>query len=202
MEKLTLGEALRYLVVGYVMLAVGYVCCPQEVSQLYTTLGAAGAPVAALVAGSLVYVFYRPVLYNLLLFYVIDCMHQDNIRKLLMDRYGIGSRLQAELLWNVIQSEALKEKLPPLLLTSAGIHLLYMTSIVTLAGALFILFKDGLSSQFAFLFVVCMAVGGAAIASDYQIERQESLLFTLVDEACMDNIAAKVGYAREIKSSA
>ncbi|MFQ5801642.1 MAG: hypothetical protein ACE5JQ_01940 [Candidatus Methylomirabilales bacterium] len=201
MEKLSLESALRYLVVGYVILGVFYVCRPDDTGRLYGTLGSVGIPVAAFVAGSLVYLIYRPVLYNALLFHVIDRIHKGNVRQLLMNRYEITSRFEAELLWKVIQSESVKEKLSPLLLASAGIHLLYMTSLVTVTGAVFLFFDTGFSPRSIYLLVLAILMDSSAVISDYQMEKQESLLFTLIGKSDIDQVVSKAGYKRKESSA-
>lgn len=103
MDKLGLSEIIRYSATGFVVIAIAYVCEPVSVKAIVSDLGALGLPVGAFVLGCLVFFVYRPTIYKLLLFRVLDSLHRANIRNVLMQRYAIKRRTEAETLWDIRQ---------------------------------------------------------------------------------------------------
>ena len=123
MTNLSLSDILRYLATGFVILLVAYACEPTVVKNLFDLLGAAGIPVAAFVFGSLSFLVYRPTLYTLILFRLLDFVHQDNVRHNLMKKYEFKRKMDAEVFWSVLKRAKLEEEFKRIDLDSSGVHL-------------------------------------------------------------------------------
>ena len=67
MPTLSFAEALRYLLVGFVGFLGLLVANPQLAEDLLERVGALGIAAAALAAGALAYVLYRPLIYDSLI---------------------------------------------------------------------------------------------------------------------------------------
>jgi hypothetical protein len=197
MNKLTLNDILRYVAIGYVISAVMYYCERSWVVELFTVLGVAGFTVAAFVLGSLVYLIYRPLIYNLILFFIVDRLYSLSIRRTLMQRYTVASHFEADALWKTLQNNSrIKAQLPPIELGSSGIHFLYMTAVVTFLGAIYITFGTGFTTPVWVMLLVALACATAAVTSDIFVEKQVKLLFTMMGQQSVEKVVTEAGYAK------
>ena len=87
MDKLSLPEILRYLVIGFVIIGVSYMCFPSKTGEIYTQLGPLGVPVLAFVLGSLTFFAYRSTIYSFVILRVMDWIHL-NVKRQLEDSVG------------------------------------------------------------------------------------------------------------------
>jgi len=196
MNRLSLPEILRYLVIGLVVIGVGYVCEQGIVTCLLAKLGPVGSPLFAFVIGSLTFVVYRATLYNFVILRFLDFIHKDNVRDILMSRYKIPDRYRAEIFWKIVQVSELKDSLESINLGSAGTHLLYMTCGTTLIGSAYLLFNSCISARFCWLLLISLVCGVAAIASDYFIETLVTFLLRSIGEKKVDALAKELGFEK------
>lgn len=200
MDKLKLDEILRYLTIGYVIFAVLYYCERPWVTDIFSIVGAAGSLVAAFVIGSLFYLIYRALIYNLILFFVVDRLYSPNVRRTLIQRYTVASYFEADALWKALQNEPrIKDQLPPVNLRSSGIHLLYMTAIVNISGASYLALQCAVAAPLWVMLLVALACGAAAITSDIYVEKQVKLLFTMIGTESVTRVVTEAGYVERRK---
>lgn len=193
MTNLTLAQALRHLVFGFVVLGCAYVYEPSKVALLLERLGNAALPIVALVTGVLGFYVYRAVLYEHVILRLMDKIHPENVRTILMDRYVLRDRLQAEHLWRLIQETHLPARRENLELGSAGTHLLYMTGVVATATGILLFIKDGRSLSALVVLMVGLAFCASALVSDYYLERGITLSLRSIDIIKVDALAKSIG---------
>ncbi len=195
MEKLSLTEIFRQLLIGFVLIGVIYICEPTESKPLFAEIGSAGLPILAFVLGSLLFAIYRSTLYRFVILWFIDLIHRDNVRNTLMQRYSIPNRHRAETFWKIVQESELDDRLKNVYLGSASTHLLFMTSIVTFPAAFYLFCSIGFSTRSLVMLLVALLTSASAVASDYYIETQETLLLRSIDDSTLDQFARRMGFS-------
>lgn len=88
MSELKLSETIRYLAAGMVVFIVAYTCFPGKISTLLTAFGPIGGPLLVFVVGSISFVIYRSIIYNLILFLVLDKLNRSNVRNQFLAKYN------------------------------------------------------------------------------------------------------------------
>jgi hypothetical protein len=102
---------MRNSIIGFILIGVYYICSPEEAAEFYCKIGKAGTPILAFVIGTITFLLYRSAIYGVLILRLIDKIHPDNVRSILMSRYDIPSWYKAEALWKVLQEAGPGERL-------------------------------------------------------------------------------------------
>ena len=207
MSNLSLSEIIRYLSAGFIFIFIAYGCDPTFLSKVFKALGTIGVPFAAFVVGILTFLIYRPTIYNIILFFVLDRYYTHNVRQSLIDKYKISRKSEAEIFWTILKRNKLKEEFKGIDLDSSGIHFLYMTSIYSFAGMCYLFFKRVAygSNQtllllvFGFVFFLSIV---AAFLNDLRIEKLESKLLSTISDGDVQEIAEKLGYTLTLANQA
>lgn len=196
MEKLSLSEWLRYLLIGFILMGVAYICRPHDIVQLYDSLGQVWCTIFALIIGTYSYLLYRVTLYQYIILRFVDLVHSENVRNILMSRYKIPSRYKAEAFWKVIQENELSKISKSLDIGCAGTHLFYMTSVVAFLGSIFLLCDDFFSVRFCLLILIFLVFGFSAVVSDYYLETLFTFFLKSIENTKIDAIAKQLGFEK------
>jgi hypothetical protein len=133
-EKLSLSAALRFLLSGAVAFSFLYACDPVAAGELLESAGTIGATLIVLVAGSVIYLFYRPLVYDTLLVRVQDALRRksDNYRTFLKKNYDLSTSA-AQLAWFELRDRHFIKRYEHIHATASGIHLLYISAVLGIA---------------------------------------------------------------------
>jgi len=197
MDKFTLPQFLRYLLIGFILIGVHYICFPKNAVNFYEELGKVGTPIFAFVAGSITFLFYRSTIYGIIILRIIDKIHPDNVRNILISRYDIPSWYKAEVFWQVLQQAEFKEKLKNVDLGSAGTHSLYMASIAGFVATIILFVKSGSDTKFWIVLGSSLILTISAFISDYYIETIETLLLKSIGTERIDEFAQMMEFKKK-----
>lgn len=168
-----MNEILRYLIIGLVTTSLIYLNEPESVKTYLTALGALGPLLVILSIGVLFYQFYHPILYRFLFIPLKDLIKKENIRSYIMQKHSFKSRWNAEHFYYLIRETCFKENEKTVThFHGAGIHLLYMCSVMLGIGAIL----DINEWRVAFIAgsIASYIVG---LISDLTLEKQEWALY-------------------------
>ena len=196
MSNLTLPQLFRYLLIGFVMIGLFYVCSPEDGKSMYAHLGEVGTPILALVVGAIAFCVYRSVLYGAVILRLVDRIHRENVRSLLREWYTIDSWRSAEALWKIVQEAELEDRLKNVDVGSASAHLLYMTAITTSGATIYLLSVGADVSTTVMLLLGSLVLWSSAFVSDYYIETIEAFLLKSIDRKKLDDFAGRMGFKK------
>ncbi|MFQ5853338.1 MAG: hypothetical protein ACE5JU_22490 [Candidatus Binatia bacterium] len=193
MKDLSFPDAIRYIfspAIAYFYLLISDRAIAKN---LLNSLAPLEIGFALIVLGVVVYLLYRPLIYNLIITRIQDRfrLKTDNYRTFLKKRYTIGTH-EACLLWDQIKEEYLKDRYSADMRTFAsGVHLLYLSGTVALPFLIWRLsIKDWLSSLlFVGVAAVCLT---AAFLSDRYYEDVEMRLLRSLENSQLDLFANQV----------
>lgn len=197
MSELKLSETIRYLAAGMVVFIVAYTCFPGKISTLLTAFGTIGGPLLVFVVGSISFVIYRSIIYNLILFLVLDKLNRSNVRNQFLAKYNINGRYEAEIVWKVTSKEILSRDSSILDLPSSEVHLLYITFITSTVGAIYHWFLGDDTSLTALKIgmpVVAILSFIAALNHDYRVEKLEALTLKGANWKEISEYLKRIGY--------
>lgn len=197
MSELKLSEAIRYLATGMIVFIVAYTCFPSKISTLLAEFGTIGGPVLVFVVGSISFLIYRAVIYNFILFLVIDALNRGNVRTQLLERYNIKRRYEAEIVWKTISKVLLSRDPSSPDLPSSEVHLLYITSIATTVGGIYHWFLADATNAAALktgMVIVAIFSFIAALNHDYRVEKIEAMSLRGADWTKISEYLVRIGY--------
>lgn len=158
MQQLNLSDNLRYVCVGYVVLGLLYISDKTRAIELLDDIGIFGISVFAFVVGSLIYLVYKPTIYHHIIMPLQDCIRiyqkSENFRTYLKKQYDINTSYKAMLFWFCLKRR-INEEHPYLEKESSSVHLLYMSSLISLG---FFLWKCISGIHENALIVICWIV--------------------------------------------
>ena len=175
MKNLNLDEFFRYLAIGIFTTTLLVLKYPEPVKPLLTTLTGLGVLILVLGIGALIYQLYHPIFYKYPFIMLKDHLFKkNNIRSYIMEKYGF-SRWDAENFYYLIRETCFDDHTRTIThFHGAGIHFLYMCSVVLLSGS--ILFRSEI-----WQLVICLSGAlvtyFAALTSDLTLEKKEWALF-------------------------
>jgi len=190
---ITFSDALRFLFIGLLPFFLLYVCEKNFVVSLLKDIGIIGISLCALLIGSIFYFVYKGTFYLYFVMRLQDAFRRssDNYRTYLKKQYVVDYR-QAYNLWLQVKHAEFKDLILPLAKEASGIHLLYMSGIITAAFALwqFIISKGilaGLMAAFTLVFWI------SAFLLDRFLEDFEFRLLLSIEEKKLDTYVEKSG---------
>jgi hypothetical protein len=199
MKDLKLSEILRYLATGIVILLVFYFCAPNKVAEVLSKFDAIEKPFILFVVGSIAFLLYRTFIYYLILFYILDKIVKDNVRDQLMQYYNINKRHEAELVWRFISKHVFSKEYIDFDIQSSEVHLLYISSITSLFGSLYLFFSNlnSLEEKYVMiliLFGISISSILAALLYDFRTEKIISMILMSRDKINLPEQMSKLGY--------
>ena len=191
MPNITIAEAFRYLLSGFIGFLYLFICDPEWGKIVFDTLGNIGLVGTALAVGTLLYVCYRSLLYNKWVILFQDVIPgKGTYRSYLRQRYGKYnlSRSDAVQLYIVIRDTELCKKNKSALIPAANVHYTYLAGFMAIPFAAISHHYDKPTEWIFYIFIVVFLV--SAFLFDRRFEREElSHLKALVDTSAMDKIA-------------
>jgi hypothetical protein len=199
MPRITLENALRYLLPGLVFLACAYYYDDSIANESIQKL--AVLVLVSLVVGVAIFSFYRPVLYDHVVAPLLDFLNRRrkrNYRIWIQERYGIEEAREAEILYAAalrpifpdLNSEVIKQP-------SALIHFTYQAFFICFTFSVISLFTRTPAISLGF-FVVSILFLSAAILNDLRLDAQVYLTLDGAKAKC-DKAAGNRGYKTKPK---
>lgn len=181
MQNLGLKEILQYLIIGLVTIFLIYLAEPEFTKTCLVDLGFANKSLAGLGTllvilsiGVLFYQLYHPVFYRFFFIKLKDVIKRKNIRSYIMKKHCFKSRWNAEHFYYLIREKCFKENERTVThFQGAGIHLLYMCSLIFAVGAI----GDIKEWRVAFI-IASISSYIAGLISDLTLEKQEWALYS------------------------
>ncbi len=201
MDKLSLPQIFRHLLMGFIWMVGYYICCATNTKAFFSALSeakipdsvlATGIPILALVIGTLTFLIYRSLIYGLIILKLVDKYRPDNVRNFLKEKYKISGWYKADALWKVIREKKLSEQTKNVDLGSAGRHLLFMFALAVFVFSICLFIDDGwvlkswLSLGLSFIFAA------VAIGSDSQMQTIEFYLLKSIEPVELDKLVATI----------
>lgn len=199
MAEFKIAEVIRYLSTGMLLFLIFYLCDPSTTSRILTDFGTVAGPLVVFVTGTVFFLVYRILIYNLILFKILDRVNSDNVRDQLTKRYNIQGKYEAEIVWKSISRVVMKQDNSVLDLPSSEVHLLYVTSIITAAGSLILGLTDFPSAYDVWhvlitLLSTSLLTGAGALFYDYRIEKLEGFALKSSNLDSITGYLSKIGY--------
>lgn len=139
MSNFKIEELFRYIISGLLALLIVYLIKPCFFNVYIKPLGDLWISLATLSFGVLYYQFYHAIIYRFIMISLKDCIKKQNIRKYIMDNYDGLNKWNAENFYYLIRETCFQENERKYThFGGAGIHLLYMCSILLFIGAIWV----------------------------------------------------------------
>lgn len=204
MAGLKLAEIIRYLATGILIFLIFYLCSPTTVSKIMADFGSVTGPLIVFVSGTIFFLVYRTLLYNLILFQILDRINSSNVRGQLKEKYNIRGKYEAEIIWKSISRVVMEQDNSILALPSSEVHLLYVTSILTVVGAIILGVTEFQSIYDSWQVLVALVsisflTGAGALFYDYRIEKIEGFVLQASNLDSITEYMSKIGYEAGVK---
>ena len=193
LKDLSLSNAFRYMfspVIAYFYL---YICNASLAKQVIASLGILGITISFLVLGSVIYLLYRPFVYNIIILRLQDIcrLKSNNYRTFLKKRYSIGT-YEAMLLWVQIRDKYFKDCYSEMMkITASGIHLSYLAGIIAIPFTIWRFMVSDFKPALLFLVITSIFLLGAFLYDRYYEDTELRFLYSLNDNK-LDLFASKM----------
>lgn len=202
MNGLSLSNAFRYMFPAVVAYSYLYIGDASLFEQVFASLGIIGITTSLLAIGSVIYLLYRPLFYDIVILRLQDkCrLKSDNYRTFLKKRYSIGTH-EAMLLWVQIREKYFKHHYSENMEKDAsGIHFMYIIGIIAIPFTIWklIISDFGLALIFLVITAICLV---SAFLRDRTYEDTELRFIYSLDDDELDSFASKMLYNRSPTSN-
>ena len=197
MNGLSLSNAFRYMFSAIVACGYLYIGDASLFKQVFDSLGIIGSTTSLLVIGSVIYLLYRPLFYDIVILRLQDkCrLESDNYRTFLKKRYRISTH-EAMLLWVQIRNKYFKDHYSENMENDAsGIHFMYIIGIMAIPFTIWklIIGDFGLTLIFLVITSICLM---SAFLRDRTYENTELRFIYSLNDDELDSFASKMLYNR------
>jgi hypothetical protein len=201
MDKLSLPQIFRHLLMGFIWMVGYYICFPTNTKEFFSALSeakipdsvlATGIPILALVIGTLTFLIYRSLIYGLIILKLIDRIWPDNVRSFLKEKYKISGWYKADALWKAIREKKLSEQTKNVDLGSAGIHLLFMSALTVFVLSICLFIDDGWVPKFWLSIAAFIIFVAVAMESDFHMQTIEFHLLKSIKPVELDKLVATI----------
>jgi len=166
--------------------------------NLSKALGVLGFPLILIAVGTLLYLVYRPFIYDAVIIHLQDWarLRSNNYRTFLKTRYRITAT-EAIVLWRLIREERFKEKYGTLQTMASGVHLLYLVGVLALPFGIWNLTSDRTALGCSLIGLSIIFLTGAFL-QDKHYESLELYFLKTIPMQELDAIVEQTGLVASI----
>lgn len=211
MQNLTLNQAFRYLLSGFITLLFLLIYDSSLAACVYNNVGPIGAVGVSLAVGALLYTIYRPLIYNWLIVWLQDrCRNKANpsyrfyLREVLKNWYPNLSTTKVVQLYVLLRRDKELEKRYYAAAVPAGnVHYAYMASFLSISFLILSFFYRKPNTRM-FIYITPLLFVGAFLF-DRRLEQEETSLLRTIPikdiKRTADMLFSQILQENELESS-
>jgi hypothetical protein len=193
MDKLNLPNLIRFGLSGIVLYVYMYLTDSKTLKGLIGPLGIIGVPLAILIIGVLIYIIYRPLIYDVFITWLQDVVYKENCRNYLKSEakksnYSLGTYL-AQRTYRILRDRHLISLYKESMNTwAATIHAAYQAAFLAIPFFIYeFVVNENLIGWFFVSAFVEFFFSGFLLDKEYERNEYHQIRLALNDEKCRND---------------